>query len=178
MMLEQELDRRSLLRGNWRTPASKPGVIRPPGAIGATEFHAACDGCGDCAEACPADAILMEGPATALARSSPLIDPVESPCVMCDSLVCSTVCKPRALVPVAPETMKIGRLVFNGDACWAQQGIDPNCDYCMDRCPLKGRAITYRQGSGPEFHSQVCTGCGVCVHYCPAQPAPLSIVAV
>lgn len=65
-------------------------------------------------------------------------------------------------------------LVFDEGRCWARGGIDPGCDYCFDRCPLKGEAVTYRPGFGPVFIAAECTGCGICGYYCPASPRPLS----
>ncbi len=67
----------------------------------------------------------------------------------------------------------VARLVFDAAACWVDQGINPDCDYCHDRCPLKGTAITQARGKAPVFDMAVCTGCGICVYYCPAQPKPL-----
>ena len=168
--------RRALITGAWRRPKKAPAVVRPPGARAPGAFAALCDGCGDCALACPADAIAMTGPATEKAEGSPQILALESPCVMCDGLVCSSACPVDALESVTPETMRIGRAEFRPDACLAAQGVDPGCDYCFDRCPLKGTAITYRRGRGPEIHAEACTGCGTCAFFCPAQPKALEIV--
>lgn len=169
----RKLDRRALITGAWRRPETAPAVVRPPGAVAADVFAALCDGCGECARACPANAITMTGPATELAAASPRILAAESPCVMCDGLVCSAACPTGALVNATPETMRIGRVEFRADACLARQGVDPGCDYCFDRCPLKGEAITYRRG--PEIHAARCTGCGTCVFYCPAHPKALDL---
>jgi Pyruvate/2-oxoacid:ferredoxin oxidoreductase delta subunit len=72
----------------------------------------------------------------------------------------------------------IARLDFDAAACWADQGINPDCDYCYDRCPLKGTAVTLSRGQAPVFDMAVCTGCGICVYYCPAQPKPLSTTSL
>ena len=171
------IDRRALLRGAWRRKPAPPPSVRPPGAVSAERFDALCDGCGECAAVCPAAAIVMTGPATALAGSSPEIRAGDSPCVMCDGLVCSTVCPTGALQPVAPVDMRIATVSFRADACWAAGGVDPGCDYCYDRCPRKGEAITYRRGAGPAIHAEHCTGCGVCVHFCPSQPRAVALTA-
>ncbi len=170
-----DMVRRALITGAWRKPEAAPAVIRPPGAVAEETFAALCDGCGECAHVCPADAITMTGPATQMATSTPHILVTESPCVMCDDLLCSAACPVDALVSVTPETMHIGRIEFHAGACLAAQGIDPGCDYCFDRCPLKGTAITYTRGRGPEIHAEHCTGCGTCVFFCPAQPKALEL---
>ena len=178
-------DRRALVTGSWRCPSAAPAtpvMVRPPGAVAADAFAALCDGCGDCARACPAGAIAMIGSAHGgVGHSSsarPQIQAADSPCVMCDGLVCSTVCPTGALAFATPGTMRIGRVGFHADACLAAQGIDPGCDYCFDRCPLKGRAISYRRGAGPAIDAAHCTGCGRCVYYCPAQPKALVLTPV
>lgn len=172
--LYRGLDRRDILGGNWR--GFKP--VRPPGALARRRFEALCDGCGECAAACPADAIRLSGPATAAGARSPEIVALSQPCVMCDGLRCSAACPTGALEPAAPETMRIARVRFHADDCWAAQGLDPGCDYCFDRCPLKGTAITYRRGRGPTVEAGACTGCGVCVHACPATPKALTLTAL
>ncbi len=169
------MDRRALITGSWRRREAGPAVVRPPGAVAAESFAALWDGCGDCARACPADAIVLTGPATALSAASPQILAADSPCVMCDDLLCSAACPVDALTPVTPETMRIGRVRFRADACLAAKGLDPGCDYCFDRCPLKGEAITYRRGHGPEVQAEACTGCGTCAFFCPAHPKALEV---
>lgn len=172
------IGRRDFLRGTLRPPPPIPPTVRPPGAVDAARFNALCDGCGDCAGICPANAITMTGPETGLGDISPEIVAVQSPCVMCDGLVCIPHCPTGALEPVTPEGMRIATIAFRADACLAAQGTDPGCDYCFDRCPLKGSAITYKRGAGPEIHPAACSGCGVCVHYCPAKPKALYARAV
>ena len=175
---ERELDRRDMLRGHWTAGDGGPAPVRPPGAVAASRFQALCDGCADCAAACPADAIVMTGPATAQAGNSPVIVAAEAPCVMCDGLVCAGSCPTGALAPVTAATMRIAKVTLHTELCWAIQGLDPGCDYCYDRCPLQGTAITYRRGKGPELHAGECTGCGTCVHFCPASPKALTLRAI
>ncbi len=178
---DRSVARRDILRGRWAAGPEVDGgppVIRPPGSAEPGRFESLCDGCGDCAKACPADAIRMGAAATAATARTPRIVAADSPCVMCDGLVCAAACPTGALGPVTPSTMRIARLVFGPDACFARAGIDPDCDYCFDRCPLRGTAVTYRRGAGPEFHADHCTGCGSCVYFCPAGAKALSLAAL
>ncbi len=172
--MSARIGRRALLTGDFRRA---PAPVRPPGALDAARFDALCDGCGDCAAVCPADAIVIDGPATDMSGRSPRIMAVDAPCVMCDGLMCSTVCPTGALVPVTPDTMRIAVVTYDPDACWAAAGIDPGCDDCYDRCPRKGLAVTLRRGAGPVFDAAHCTGCGVCVHFCPSAPKALTLTA-
>ena len=72
------IGRRAFLRGDFRR-APMPAPVRPPGALGAARFDALCDGCGDCAAVCPADAIIIDGPATNLSDHSPRIIVADAP---------------------------------------------------------------------------------------------------
>ncbi len=175
-VLGRETDRRGLFTGAWRRP-SAPAIVRPPGALAPDDFAAQCDGCGACVDACPVDAIRMTAPATAIARATPQIEAAESACVMCEGLVCASACPRGALKPVEPGEMRIALASRNVNACWAEAGIDPGCDHCYQRCPLRGRAITWRAGRGPRIDSAACTGCGSCLWACPAQPNAISLTA-
>lgn len=176
-MFNRQLDRRRMLSGRWRQGNPKR-VVRPPGAVRADRFQALCDGCAECATACPADAIRMTGPATKDGGKGPEIIIALSPCVICDGLACTTVCPTGALEPATAQSMRISFIVYSAEACLSAQGTEPECDTCFERCPLKGQAITHAPGRGPSFNARACTGCGVCVRYCPAEPKPLSAVAV
>ena len=110
------------------------------------------------------------GTTTSRGQASPEIVISDQPCVMCDGLVCASVCASGALVSATPETMRLAEVTFQAEICWASQGVDPGGNYCFDRCPMRGRAITYRQGRGPKIYAEACTGCGTCSFFCPRKP--------
>lgn len=170
----RETDRRGLFTGAWLRPPAR-GVIRPPGALAPDQFASQCDGCGDCADACPADAIRMTGPATSLAAATPQIEAAATPCIMCEGLVCASACSRGALKPVDSSTMRIALASRNSNACWSETGADPGCDHCYQRCPIRGQAITWRAGRGPRINPASCTGCGGCHWACPAQPNAITL---
>ena len=173
-VLGRETDRRGLFTGAWRRPPA-PTAVRPPGALAHDHFAAQCDGCGACADACPAEAIRMTGPATAAAAQTPQIEAAVSPFVMCEGIVCASACPHGALKPVDSRNMRIALASRNLNSCWAEARIDPGCDHCYQRCPIRGQAITWRAGKGPRIDPTACTGCGSCLWACPAQPNAISL---
>ena len=85
-------------------------LLRPPGAIAETDFLEACTRCGDCARACPHDAI-REAPARMReAERTPFIDPHRSPCLMCEELPCIAACETGALRSEAPAALGSARI--------------------------------------------------------------------
>ena len=180
---DSKLDRRALLFGKWRKAeaapptgaTTRPGVInwvRPPGAISPSLFVQACDGCAECATVCPAQAISMTGPAVAGRKPGPRIDAAQNPCVMCDDIACIKSCPTGALAPTSRADIKIAQIRFDDTRCHAFDGTNANCQICADRCPVGPSAITVAAGAGPTI-TTACTGCGVCVQFCPASPPPL-----
>jgi Fe-S-cluster-containing dehydrogenase component len=117
----------------------------------------------------------MTASASAIAAATPQIEAAVSPCVMCEGLVCASACPRGALKPADPGAMRIALASRNSNACWAEAGTDPGCDQCYQRCPLRGRAITWRAGRGPKIDPAACTGCGSCLWACPAQPNAISL---
>ena len=66
----------------------------------------------------------------------------------------------------------IGKVRLDLDACLTSDGII--CDRCAVTCPEEVKAITIR-GRRPVLDLQKCTGCGLCVLYCEADPKALKV---
>lgn len=143
-----------------RAPIALP-MHRPPGAIDEASFMSGCTRCGDCIEACPVDAIVLAPARFRQAAGTPMIDPYNSPCVMCEGTPCIAACEPGVL---GSGDLKMAKASILGHACLAYQGSF--CTVCSERCPVAGAIED--EGGRPRIVEEVCTGCGVCQYVCPA----------
>jgi ferredoxin-type protein NapG len=151
-----------------RTAGTVP-LLRPPGAIDESSFLEKCTRCGDCITACPHDA-LFEAPARFRgAAGTPMYDPVDQPCWMCEDTPCITACGPAVLTRDAGFHM--GTAWIQEQTCLAYQGTF--CSVCDERCPVEGALVV--EDGRPRIDESACTGCGVCHHFC---PAPQNAIAV
>ena len=150
-----------------------PPYLRPPGALDEEAFAAVCEHGMACQQACPYDAILPLGPAYGDADGTPAVLPRGDPCRMCEDLPCAVACPTGALKPIPISRVRMGTARLLADQCWSVQG--QACDLCVPQCP-QGEAALRWNGRYPEVTETNCTGCGMCVHVCPATPAALEIV--
>jgi len=151
--------------GPWPSDAGEPseGVLRPPGAAAGEEFERLCNACGDCARACPVDAIVLD--------PLPRIIPARMACVMCSDLACAAACKTSALQPVERAEVCMGLAVWDRARCLLSSGR--LCSRCEEICPVSG-AIRLRDGV-VEIDGALCAGCGMCEYHCPARPRALVV---
>jgi len=149
-------------------------LLRPPGAISEKRFLQACTRCDACIHACPKDAIKRAPKKMGfLISGTPYIEPLKSPCVMCDTLPCIAACPDQALLPVAaPAEVNMGYAILDKKKCQAYG--DGFCQQCVIDCPIPG-AITQTADGKPVFHKNVCTGCGVCVRSCSTVNIPVAV---
>lgn len=185
-MTEKEINRKTFFREGFKSilkeiastvesEADENGGsmwLRPPGAIEESAFVTACTHCDKCFAACPHGAIKPLGNDGA-ATGSPVIIPQETPCYLCDPVVCSYVCPEGAIEPITTADISIGVAVVKNETCFAALGMDPSCNYCFDRCPLKDKAIKFN--GGPIIQEESCTGCGICAYYCVSNPKSIII---
>jgi len=149
-------------------------LLRPPGAITERQFLQNCTRCDKCIHACPKDAIVKAPKKFGfLVMGTPYIDPMKTPCVMCDDLPCISACPDSALLPVdSPNEVNMGYAILDKNKCQAYG--DTFCQQCIIDCPIPG-AITQNKDQQPEFHKKICTGCGVCVRSCSTVNIPVAI---
>jgi MauM/NapG family ferredoxin protein len=172
-----------------------PKLLRPPGALDEFEFLTKCTRCDKCMRACPENAILVAPPSTGLALKTPYLDPRSVPCFLCTTLPCITACEDGALVwpsrtqadgtvVEGPKAVRMGLARVNQTRCVTWETVNREaraCRICVDRCPYPGEALRLvepREGAGighPVVDSDACTGCGICVFACPAEPAAIVV---
>lgn len=137
-------------------------ILRPPGAIEEEAFLAGCTQCNACVEACPYEAIGHAPPRYRRAAGTPMIDPIQQPCRMCEDFPCITVCEPQVLRLDMPK--KMGQASIDVVNCLPYQGRA--CAECLEECPVPGAIELVNQK--PRIVPDGCTGCGVCQYVCPA----------
>lgn len=151
--------------------------VRPPGALEDEDaFLETCERCHACAEACPHDVIRSFGPAYGSLEGTPFLDLHLAPCRWCSDMPCIAACPSGALqreesVPVRP----IAKVALDLDKCLNTHGT--LCDTCSYRCPGEVRAIRMVQRR-PVLDVDRCTGCGMCVYHCEAEPSAFELVAI
>jgi ferredoxin-type protein NapG len=172
-----------------------PKLHRPPGALDEFEFLTKCTRCDKCMRACPENAILVAPPSAGLALRTPYIEPRNVPCFLCTKLPCVAACEDEALVwPKhtladgtvidGPKAARMGTAHVKPSHCVTWETLDRDareCRICVDRCPYPEEAIRIEKPADgdaighPVVDVDVCTGCGICVFACPAEPAAIMV---
>jgi MauM/NapG family ferredoxin protein len=166
---------------SWLDPEMKPtprlgkadGVfplLRPPGAVAEQDFLEACTRCGDCATACPHDAIREAPARLRAAAGTPSIDPIAAPCMLCDDLPCIAACETGALRSEAPSTLGLAQV----QPLDCLNRLGSSCSVCLERCPVPGALELV--GDVPVANERLCTGCGICQHVCPSPQNAIAIL--
>lgn len=147
-----------------KTPRVEVDWLRPPGALLEHDFLDKCTKCDDCVKACPHFVIRKAGPELGEGMiGSPIVIPKDNPCLMCEGMPCIAACTTGALA----GELSMGTAVVDEAACYMSQGQP--CDYCMNDCPEKPKAIRVDvPGTAAEVIADRCTGCGKCLMICPA----------
>lgn len=135
--------------------------FRPPGAV--ATFTDLCQPfCSACAQACPKGAITADPFGLAM------LDPAQTPCVLCTDVPCTAVCPSGALARLTdPSQIRLGVAQIDPASCIAYSG--DSCTACVDSCPVPGAMVAY--DGLPNVVPDVCTGCGLCLSACPVPGA-------
>jgi ferredoxin-type protein NapF len=160
-----------------------PGLIRPPGSREELDFMALCSRCGQCMKVCPTNVLQ---PSLVKAGLEGVYTPeMDFRIGYCDWACneCGKVCPTgaiEALMLEAKRTTKIGRAYVDENRCIPF--VDgQTCLVCEELCPLPEKAIVLREVTletpegdevtlgQPRVIEDLCIGCGICEHRCPAQ---------
>jgi MauM/NapG family ferredoxin protein len=172
-----------------------PKLLRPPGALDELAFLTQCTRCDRCIQACPENALIKASPTAGLAMNTPYLDPRQIPCFLCTSLPCIGACEDEALVwpqrtradgtvLVGPKAVRMGTALVKPTLCVTWETLDRparSCRVCVDRCPYPEEALRLaepQEGEAfghPVVVAEACTGCGLCVFSCPAEPAAMVV---
>ncbi|MEZ9512009.1 ferredoxin-type protein NapG [Vibrio breoganii] len=171
-----------------QSQAGGSGVsIRPPGALPAGDFEAACVRCGLCVQACPYDTLKLSTLMSKSASGIPYFTARDIPCEMCDHIPCVVACPTGALDPALTnidDALMGTAVLIDHETCLNYLGL--RCDVCYRVCPLIDEAITleYQRNTRtgihakmiPTVHSESCTGCGKCEQACVLPVAAIKVV--
>lgn len=138
-------------------------LLRPPGALDEATFLGRCDGCLDCARACPYGSLSAAPARLGVQAGTPHLTPHEAPCHLCPERPCAVACPTGALDAVAPARMGTAEVLEH--LCLA--GGRGFCSTCAEQCPTPGALRLDRSGR-PVVDARACTGCGICAFVCPA----------
>lgn len=149
------ISRAQFLRGDWRANNTR---LYPPWALAEGRFLNACDGCGECINACPEDILKLA------AGNYPQVDFSRGECTFCGD--CVGACPTKALCKADddPPWQLKARI---SSSCLAINGT--SCVRCLETCPEE--AIVARPALGGRAQMSVdessCNGCGACISSCP-----------
>ena len=160
-----------------------PGLIRPPGSREERDFMALCSRCGQCMKVCPTN--VLQPSLTKTGPEGVFTPEMEFRLGYCDWACneCGKVCPTGAIEALkleAKRTTKIGRAYVDENRCIPF--VDgQTCLVCEELCPLPEKAIELREVTietpegdeitlgQPHVIDDLCIGCGICEHRCPAQ---------
>jgi len=144
-------------------------ILRPPGALPETRFLETCYRCGNCAAACPVNAIKLLHVRDAKRTGTPYVEPNVAACVACQEVACTKACPSGALSLITDSRqIDMGLAVVDDNLCVRSRGQD--CTLCVDKCPIGRDAIRLDEAGWVYVIKEGCVGCGVCQLYCPTTP--------
>lgn len=151
-----------------------PSPLRPPGALGETQFTGVCLRCGNCAQACPARIIHPDFGASGVAGFLSPVLRFDSDYCHEDCYRCGQVCPSGALerLPLERKSLHlIGMATVNLDTCLLVNGRE--CTACIRACPYAALSVQSADGgflNEPVVDRAKCNGCGACEAVCPVRP--------
>ena len=179
------------ITGGLAMGSTAKAYVRPPGTLPENDLNRLCIRCGVCVEVCPTRALeLLDLSLDFKNLGTPVLNPDHGGCIAWGEkcLRCVEACPTQALSGENPLTKQpLGRVRIIEPVCY-------NCMLCFRKCPVKG-AVLFPNPKGDPFKAELeiptdlmtadsplkpyiddslCTGCGLCVHYCPPKAMTLS----
>ena len=172
-------------------PARRPGSpapVLPPGAGDLQSFAATCTLCYACVNVCPgkvisAGSLFEQTPGELFQPRVKYFQsddrPDEGFCVeSCNQ--CSQVCPSGALMPLTlrqKRQRKMGTAEIIRSACLAWTDGE-YCMVCQEHCPYFAIELDLGETGVPRpvVNADICRGCGLCEHVCPAIRAGKAII--
>ena len=175
--------------GHQRT--FNPELVRPPGALGESDFLARCIRCGACMKVCPTNAIHPAALEAGLEGMwSPVLRMTIGYCEY-ECTLCSQVCPTGAIRPLdlaAKQAIRIGLAYFDRNRC-LPYAYARTCIVCEEHCPTPRKAIWFEEVvvtapggervtvKQPHVDPELCIGCGICTNKCVIKGQPAVLVA-
>ncbi len=152
-----------------------PAYVLPPGARKEEHFLDNCNHCYACVAACMHEAIAVYRRDEHHALYGyPYIDPRIQPCLKNDNFPCIEAC-PTPALDWAYRDFSERYAVIDTDICFAYR--DLFCMTCVQHCPPQEQAINLDSQGRPSVNEDNCSGCGICILYCPSEPPAITIHA-
>jgi len=172
---------------NARGEPNNNRCLRPPGSLPESQFLQACTRCGECMRVCPSGGLQpafleagLEGMWTPILV--PKIGACEMKCTLCGE-ACPTNAIQNVTLQDKKHRAKLGLAVINEFKCVAwNQGRE--CIVCDEVCSYQAIHfidVPFKRDPKqivrvPTVLEEVCTGCGLCEHYCPVRPEHAIVV--
>lgn len=144
----------------------------PTGAADNASFLLLCNKSYNCVTACPYEAIRVKRTEeNSPFYGYPVIEPRTKPCYFCVDFPCIKACDSGALkeINIRRQTRKA---FIDTNRCFAYNEFV--CQTCFINCPETG-AIFFNEENQPIINSELCTGCGICVHACLKEEPAINI---
>lgn len=165
---------------------ARHSFLRPPGAVKEETFLARCARCGQCVKSCPTSFIQpAEFEAGLTGMWTPVLNAQAGYCEYGCNL-CTKACPTGAIEQLTlprKQAFKLGTATVDKSRCLTYTD-ESNCTVCVDKCPVPGKPLRFRQVDPQDSRGQLvsirqvyvvpdlCTGCGICEHLCPRGGAP------
>ncbi|MCP4229522.1 MAG: 4Fe-4S binding protein [bacterium] len=167
-------------------------LVRPPGALGESDFLDRCIRCGQCMKVCITGGLIPAGFEGGVEGIwSPRFNMRKGYCEYHCTL-CTQVCPTEAIERLDEESKirtVIGFAEIDEDTClpFAEK---KECSVCEEFCPTSPKAIELREckpqgkGRGRRYGKQVleprvieenCVGCGICEYVCPLEKSAIVV---